>query len=123
MQMKTIYLDHNATTPVDEQVFGAMVPFLRDNFGNPSSNHIFGKVNKAAIAKARNQVAQLLGCDPGEVVFTSGGSESNNHAIKGVAWANRHKGKHIITSIVEHPAVLNPCRYLEQQGYPSLIFP
>ncbi len=114
--MKTIYLDYNATTPVAEQVFAAMVPFLRDNFGNPSSNHVFGRVNKEAIVKARTRVARLLGCDPGEVVFTSGGSEANNHAIKGVAWANRHKGSHIITSVVEHPAVINPCRYLEKQG-------
>lgn len=121
--MKTIYLDYNATTPVNEQVFAAMVPFLQDNFGNPSSNHVFGRVNKEAIIKARAQVAQLLGCDPEEVVFTSGGSEANNHAIKGVAWANRHMGSHIITSMVEHPAVINPCRYLEKQGYRVTYLP
>jgi len=115
--MNTIYLDYNATTPVHERVFTAMVPYLRDHFGNPSSNHIYGQVNKEAISKARAQVAQLLGCEPREVVFTSGGSESNNCAIKGVAWANRDKGNHIITSVVEHPAVINPCRYLEKQGY------
>jgi cysteine desulfurase len=121
--MKTIYLDYNATTPVNEQVFAAMVPFLQDNFGNPSSNHVFGRVNKEAIIKARAQVAQLLGCDPEEVVFTSGGSEANNHAIKGVAWADRHMGSHIITSMVEHPAVINPCRYLEKQGYRVTYLP
>lgn len=121
--MKTIYLDYNATTPVGEQVFADMAPYLRDNFGNPSSSHVFGRVNKEAIFKARGQVAQLLGCDPEEVVFTGGGSESNNHAIKGVAWANRHKGNHIITSVVEHPAVTNPCLYLEKQGYRVTCLP
>lgn len=121
--MRTIYLDYNATTPVDERVFAAMAPFLRDNFGNPSSNHVFGRVNKEAIVKARAQIARLLGCDQGEVVFTSGGSEANNHAIKGVAWANRYKGNHIITSVVEHPAVVNPCRYLEKQGYRVTYLP
>jgi cysteine desulfurase len=121
--MKTIYLDYNATTPVDEKVFTAMVPYLRDNFGNPSSSHVFGRVNREAIVKARAQVAQLLGCDPGEVIFTGGGSESNNHAIKGVAWANRHKGNHIITSVVEHPAVTNPCRFLEERGYRVTCLP
>lgn len=121
--MTIIYLDYNATTPVDERVFAAMAPYLRDNFGNPSSNHAFGRVNKEAIVKARAQVAQLLGCEPAEVIFTSGGSESDNHAIKGVAWANRHKGNHIITSVVEHPAVINPCRYLEEQGYRVTYLP
>lgn len=115
--MKPIYLDYNATTPVDDRVFEAMLPFLRDNFGNPSSNHVYGKVNKEAIIKARAQVADLLGCNPDEMVFTSGGSESNNHAIKGVALANKDRGNHIITSAVEHPAVINPCRFLESQGY------
>lgn len=121
--MNTIYLDYNATTPVDEKVFTAMEPFLRENFGNPSSNHVFGRVNREAIGKARAQAAQLLCCDPGEVIFTSGGSESNNNAIKGVAWANRQKGNHIITSVVEHPAVINPCRYLEDQGYRVTFLP
>lgn len=121
--MQTIYLDYNATTPVAEEVFEAMVPYLRDNFGNPSSNHVFGRVNKEAIVNARSQIATLLGCSPEEIVFTSGGSESNNNAIKGVAWANRHRGNHIITSVIEHPAVINPCRYLEEQGYQVTYLP
>lgn len=121
--MKPIYLDYNATTPIDETVVEAMMPYLRNNFGNPSSNHVYGRINKDAISTARAQVAGLIGCDPDEVVFTSGGSESNNHAIKGAALANKHKGKHIITSVIEHPAVLNPCNFLERQGYRVTYLP
>lgn len=121
--MKTIYLDYNASTPVDEKVFEKMVPFLRDNFGNPSSSHEFGVEARKAVTLAREQVACLLGCDTDEVIFTSGGSESNNYAIKGTAWANRDKGNHIITSVIEHPAVINPCRYLESQGYRVTYLP
>lgn len=121
--MKPIYLDYNATTPIDEKVIEAMIPYLRDNFGNPSSGHIYGRINKDAISTSRAQVAGLIGCSLDEVIFTSGGSESDNHAIKGVALANKKRGKHIITSVIEHPAVLNPCRFLEMEGYHVTYLP
>lgn len=111
-----IYLDYNATTPIDKAVAEAMQPFIHGNFGNPSSRHEEGKIAKAAVEKARKQVADLLGAHPSEIIFTSGGSESNNTAIKGVACTFRDKGKHIITSQIEHPAVTNPCRFLERNG-------
>lgn len=115
---KPIYLDYNATTPIDPAVVEAMLPFLREHFGNPSSSHEYGRSAKSAVDKARNQVAGLLGSEPDEVVFTSGGTESNNHAIIGTALARRKKGKHIITSEIEHPSVLQPLRYLgEKFGY------
>lgn len=112
-----IYLDYNATTPIDKEVADAMLPFIYENYGNPSSNHTLGMVNKDAVEQARCQMARLLNCTPEEITFTSGGSESNNTVIKGVAYTNRHKGNHIITSSIEHPAVLNPCNYLERNGY------
>lgn len=115
--MNTVYLDYNATTPIDPRVAEAMAPFLHMHFGNPSSAHAFGATAKKAVERARAQVAQMLGCQVDEVVFTSGGSESNNYAIKGVAYANRRKGNHIITSSVEHPAVTEVCRFLEGQGF------
>ena len=114
--MSSIYLDYNATTPIDPQVAEAMLPFIDRHFGNPSSSHSFGAAAKAAVDEAREQVAQMLGCQADEIIFTSGGTEANNFAIKGVAGAYRRKGNHIITSAVEHPAVLEVCRYLEQQG-------
>ncbi len=112
-----IYLDYNATTPIAPQVADAMRPFLEGFFGNPSSSHPYGIAARKAIEKARRQVAELLGCDPDEVVFTSGGSESNNAAIKGTAQILREKGRHIVTSAIEHPAVTEVCRYLEDEGY------
>ncbi len=112
-----VYLDYNATTPIDEEVAGAMKPFIDRYFGNPSSTHQFGVEAKKAVEKARKQVAELIGCPPHEIVFTSGGSESNNYAIKGAVLANRSKGNHIITSQIEHPAVIEVCRYLENQGF------
>jgi cysteine desulfurase len=111
-----IYLDYNATTPVDPRVAEAMKPFLREEYGNPSSQHPIGQRARQALETARGEVAALLGCRATEVVFTSGGSESNNTAIKGVAYAHRGRSRHIITSQVEHPAVLEPCRYLEAEG-------
>lgn len=114
--MKTIYLDYNATTPVDPRVAAAMLPYIHEHFGNPSSSHIFGMKARDAVEKARQQVAGALHCQADELIFTSGGSESNNHAIKGVARAYRAKGNHIITSSVEHPAVTEVCRYLEGEG-------
>jgi len=113
---RRIYLDYNASTPICPEAVGAMQPFLTDHYGNPSSLHWAGMPAKDAVEKARGQVAGLLGCDPNEVVFTSGGSESNNHAIKGVFFANRDRGDHIITTAVEHPATINPCRFLEKFG-------
>jgi cysteine desulfurase NifS/selenium donor protein len=115
--MSQIYLDYNATTPIDPRVAEAMAPFLHTYFGNPSSGHAFGVAAKKAVDKARGQVAAMLGCRIDEVVFTSGGSESNNYAIKGVAYAYRNRGNHIITSSVEHPAVTEVCRFLENQGF------
>lgn len=111
-----IYLDFNASTPIAPEVADAMKPFLSLHFGNPSSLHWAGTPAKEAVENARQQVADLLSCHTSEVVFTSGGSESNNHAIKGVFFALREKGNHIITSQIEHPAILNPCRFLERLG-------
>ena len=121
--MKPIYLDYNATTPVDPRAAEAMLPFIHQHFGNPSSSHIFGVTAKKAVEKARKQVTEMLHCQIDEVIFTSGGSESNNYAIKGVAHAYRHKGNHIITSSVEHPAVIEVCRYLEEQRYNVTYLP
>lgn len=112
-----IYLDYNATTPIDKEVAEAMVPFLYGNFGNPSSLHSLGITAKASVEHSRAQVASLIHCQPEEIVFTSGGSESNNMVLKGVAHTFRDKGNHIITSQIEHPAILKPCAYLEGLGY------
>ena len=114
--MDPIYLDYNATTPVDPQVLEVMLPYLRDQFGNPSSSHVYGQRTHSAVDTARGQVAELLGAHPDEVVFTGGGSEADNLAITGIAEANQERGDHIITSQVEHPAVLASCRYLERRG-------
>jgi cysteine desulfurase len=116
MEAQKIYLDFNASTPIAPEVAEAMKPFLSQHFGNPSSQHWAGIPAKEAIEHARQQVADLLQCSPSEIVFTSGGSESNNHAIKGVFFALREKGNHIITTQIEHPAVINPCRFLERLG-------
>ena len=121
--MAPIYLDYNATTPIDREVAAAMVPYLYEHFGNPSSSHPYGVATKRAIEAARGQVAALLGCSPGEVVFTSGGTESNNAAIRGVAQAQRQRGNHVITSAVEHPAVSEVCRWLETQGFRVTVLP
>ncbi|HDP99152.1 MAG TPA: cysteine desulfurase, partial [bacterium] len=121
--MKPIYLDHNATTPIIDEVAEAMIPFLKGHFGNPSSSHYYGVQTKKAITEARKQVANLLGCQPDEIIFTSGGTESNNYAIRGVAESYRHKGKHIITSQIEHPAVKNVCKYLERHGFELTYLP
>jgi len=116
MEVQKIYLDFNASTPIAPEVAEAMKPFLTQHFGNPSSQHWAGIPAKEAVEHARQQVAELLQCSPGEIVFTSGGSESNNHAIKGVFFTLREKGNHIITTQIEHPAVINPCRFLEKLG-------
>jgi cysteine desulfurase len=114
--IKPIYLDYNATTPHHPEVIEAMRLFLETEFGNPSSSHWYGIKPKQAVETARRQVAGILNCRPREVFFTSGGTESNNHAIRGVARRFREKGNHIITSNFEHPAVLEVCRYLEADG-------
>ncbi len=116
MTPKRIYLDFNGSTPIDPAVAEAMKPFLSQHFGNPSSLHWAGEPAKQAVEHARRQAADLLGCEPSEIVFTSGGSESNNQAIKGVFWALREKGNHIITTRIEHPAVIHPCQFLEKLG-------
>ncbi|HKL58065.1 MAG TPA: cysteine desulfurase family protein, partial [Sphaerochaeta sp.] len=110
-------LDYNATTPIDAEVATAMLPFLYGHFGNPSSTHSLGLAAKAAVEQARAQVASLIHCTPDEILFTSGGSESNNMVLKGVAHTYKQKGNHIITSQIEHPAILKPCAYLEDLGY------
>jgi len=119
---KPIYLDYNATTPHDPEVIGAMRPFLEEEFGNPSSSHLYGSAPQKAVMEARAQVADLLNCSPNEIIFTSGGTESNNHAIRGVAEAYGAKGNHIITSQIEHPAILEVCNYLEKKGFTSTFY-
>lgn len=114
LQGGPIYLDYNATTPVDPVVVDATLPYLTKHFGNPSSTHTYGSTTHHAIDVARQQVAQLLHCSPTEIIFTAGGSESDNLAIRGVALARRAKGNHIVTQVTEHPAVLNTCRALER---------
>jgi cysteine desulfurase len=111
---RPIYLDFNASTPIAPEAVEAMRPFLAGHYGNPSSLHWAGAPAKDAVETARGQVASTLGCDPTEVVFTSGGSEANNHAIKGVFLANRSRGDHIVTTAVEHPATIEPCRFLQR---------
>jgi cysteine desulfurase NifS/selenium donor protein len=115
--MDTVYLDYNATTPIDPAVAEEMTPYIYKIFGNPSSVHSFGIPARQAVEKARKQVANLLGCEIEEIIFTSGGSESNNCAIKGVAMAYRKNGNHIITSQIEHPAVTEVCQFLEKVGF------
>jgi cysteine desulfurase len=113
--LNPIYLDYNATTPLDPAVLEVMLPFFKEHFGNPSSSHFYGKSAKDPVSKAREQTAKLIGAKTNEILFTSGGTESNNHAIIGTAFANMEKGKHIITSVVEHPAVLETLQYLQDR--------
>ena len=115
--MKKVYLDYNATTPLDKRVIESMLPYLDERYGNPSSIHSFGMAGKAALDEAREQVAGLVGALPKEIVFTSGGTESNNAAIVGAAMGFRDKGAHLITTAVEHASVLETFRYLEGQGF------
>ncbi|KAH3745944.1 selenide water dikinase [Pelomyxa schiedti] len=111
------YLDYNASCPIDGRVAERMSPFLYQHFGNPSSSHAFGRPTKKAVEEARKSIAAMLGCEVTEVFFTSGGTESNNWAIKGAAFANRNRGNHIITSAIEHPAILEVCKWLQTQGF------
>ncbi len=114
---KPIYLDYNATTPHDPEVIVAMRPYLEKHFGNPSSSHWYGIRTRNAVENAQGKVASLLNCQPDEIVFTSGGTESNNYAIQGAAFALRDKGNHIITTQIEHPAVIEVCTFLEEHGF------
>ena len=124
--MNKIYLDHSATTPVDKKVLEAMNPYFSDVFGNANSIHNFGQKALSGVDEAREQVARFLNCEPSEVIFTSGATESDNLAIKGVARALRDRGlrdMHIITTKVEHEAVLEPCKELEKEGIEVAYLP
>ena len=122
-RMNRIYLDYAATTPVAPEVVEAMLPYFTERFGNPSSIHSFGQETKAALEDARETLARRLGARAAELFFTSGGTESNNLALKGVAAANQHRGRHIITTAIEHHAVLEPCHVLEKQGFSVTYLP
>ena len=121
--MKRIYLDYAATTPVDPEVIKEMLPYFNEIFGNPSSLHYFGRQASNAIEKSRNIAAKFIGAKPEEIIFTSGGTESDNFALKGVSWANSKKGRHIITSNIEHHAVFESCMFLEKNGFKVSYLP
>ncbi len=115
--MDRIYFDHAATTPVSKNVLEKMMPYFTDTFGNAHSQHTFGRSSIKGVDLARSQVAKAINCLPNEVYFTGSGTEANNWAIKGTAWAKQSKGKHIIISAIEHPSVLNSCSWLKKQGF------
>ncbi len=122
--MKPIYMDHNATTPLDSRVLDAMMPYLTEHYGNASSStHQYGRAAAQGVEEAREKVADLIGAKPREIIFTSGATESDNLAIKGIAHAGREKGDHIITSRIEHKAVLNSCKRLESEGFKVTYLP
>ena len=114
MEKRRLYMDYSATTPVKKEVLDEMMPYLTDYFGNASSFHTFGREAKKALDKAREQVASLINAKPSEIYFTAGGTESDNWALEGVAYAHREKGNHIITSKIEHHGILHTCEYLEK---------
>jgi len=120
---KKIYLDYSATTPVDSIVLEAMLPYFSEIYGNPSSFHSLGQEAKKTVEESRRIIASFIGAEPDEIVFTGGGTESNNFAVKGVAYKNHKKGNHIITSIIEHHAVINTCKFLETQGFEVTYLP
>ena len=120
--MRRVYADYNATTPLDPQVLEVMLPYLREHFGNASSVHVFGREARAAIDDTRVRLAKLLGAQEGEIVFTGGGTEADNMAVFGVVRARRKQGRHIITSSIEHHAVLHACQYLEKTGQGEVTF-
>jgi len=120
---KPIYLDYNATTPHTAEVIEAIRPYLEEHFGNPSSSHWYGIKAKEAVEEARIHTANLINCKPHEIIFTSGGTESNNYAIKGAAFTQRKNGNHIITSGIEHPAVMKVCGFLEKRGFKITYLP
>ena len=115
--MKSVYFDNAATTKLDEEVLEEMIPYLKENYGNASSIYKLGRESRKAVEDSREKIAKVLNCKPNEIYFTAGGSESDNTAIKGIARANRKKGNHIITSKIEHPAVLETCKQLEKEGF------
>ncbi|MBS3983994.1 MAG: cysteine desulfurase NifS [Selenomonadales bacterium] len=121
--MRRVYLDHAATTPVHPEVIAAMLPYFHNHFGNPSSVHSFGRDSRKAVDEAREKVATAIGADPREIFFTSGGTEADNIAIQGLALARNKDGRHIITSKIEHHAVLDTCHFLESQGYEVTYLP
>ena len=123
MDKRTIYFDHGATTPLNREVLEAMMPYFTERYGNASSIYKIARDSKIAVDNARDSVAAAIGANSGEIYFTSGGTEADNWAIKGVAYANRKKGRHIITSSIEHHAVLNTCEYLEREGYEVTYLP
>jgi cysteine desulfurase len=123
VENRPIYMDYSATTPARKEVVEEMLPYLTENFGNPSSIYDLGKASRHAMDKARKKVADAIGAEENEIYFTSGGTESDNWALKGVAFANRKKGKHIITSSIEHHAVLHACSWLEGQGFELTYLP
>lgn len=114
MEKRRLYMDYSATTPVKKEVLDEMMPYLTDYFGNASSFHLFGRETKTALDKARKQIASLVNADPNEIFFTNGGTESDNWALQGAAFARKNKGNHIITSKIEHHAILHTCEYLEK---------
>lgn len=118
-----IYLDYNATTPIDRNVYNAMLPYLDSQFGNPSNSYELGQFAKRGVEKARGQIADLIGAKANEILFTGCGSESNNMVVKGVAYTHREKGRHIVTSCIEHPAILAPLAFLERNGYEVTYLP
>lgn len=121
--MNRIYFDHSATTPVDKEVASLMLEYMTDKFGNASSVHAFGREARKAVDESREKVAALIGAAANEIYFTSGGTESDNLALKGVAYANRKKGNHIITSVIEHHAILHTCEHLEKEGFVVTYLP
>ncbi len=114
---RKVYLDNSSTTPVDSKVLDVMLPYLSENYGNPSSLHELGRINKNAIENSRIKISKIINCGVGEIIFTSGGTEANNLAIFGIARANKNKGKHIIVSSIEHKSILDVCKVLEKEGF------
>jgi len=123
MTERHVYLDHSATTAVDSAVLEAMLPYFSERYGNPNSLHLWGRVARKAVNAAREQVASLIGAESSEIIFTGGGSEADNLAIKGAAFTHREKGRHVITTAVEHHAVLDSFKWLEKEGFEITILP
>ena len=123
MTPRKVYLDNSATTKVDKRVLEAMLPYFSETYGNPNSLHAWGRDARAGVDKARAQVAELIGAEPKDIIFTGGGSEADNLAIKGTTWARKEKGGHIITSAIEHHALLDTVRWLGKMGYDFTVLP